>query len=98
MSIDQILKELQNLRRKISLIKSENKKLKEELSYTIEENKKLIEKIVNQENSISDFQDQIKIGTMANGMKTSEGNSVKLRKKIDDYIDKIDECITHLEN
>ena len=96
MPSEKLYREFQNLERKIQMVLSENKRLKDELNVFKSENGQLKEKMQNQQTSLSNFQDQMKINKLVNNMVVSDGDSAQLKETIDGYIKEIDKCIAHL--
>ena len=96
MPSEKLYREFQNLERKIQMVLSENKRLKDELNVFKSENGQLKEKMQNQQASLSNFQDQMKINKLVNNMVVSDGDSAQLKETIDGYIKEKDKCIAHL--
>ena len=61
-----------------------------------QENQDLRELLKKKEGQISDFQNKIKISKLVGNVEVEEEDTSELKKKIDDYITEIDNCITFL--
>lgn len=93
---DTLYREFERLERKIQLILNENKQLKERLAHSHVQNAQLKDKLGQQESSLDNFRNQMKMSKIVNSITTSEGDSAQLKSMLDNYIKEIDKCIAHL--
>jgi chromosome segregation ATPase len=96
MALEQINSELQSLERKISLLLNEFKSIKTQNIQLKDENSALEEKLNSKNEQVQSFQNQIKISKIASSVGADRGDASELKKKIDEYVNEIDRCITHL--
>jgi chromosome segregation ATPase len=96
MALERINSELQSLERKLVLLINEQKNLKSK-NILLEQQKKELEDQLNARNEqIQSFQNQIKISKIAGSVGADRKDASELKKKIDEYIGEIDQCIAHL--
>lgn len=96
MALDRLNSELQSLERKLTLLISEHKSLKTQ-NLQLEQEKQALEAQLNQKNDqVQSFQNQIKISKIAGSVGADRRDASELKKKIDEYVNEIDRCITHL--
>ena len=96
MALERINSELQSLERKLVLLINEQKNLKSK-NILLEQQKKELEEQLNARNEqIQSFQNQIKISKIAGSVGADRKDASELKKKIDEYIGEIDQCIAHL--
>lgn len=85
---------LLNLERKLILLIDKHKTMKGEIASLKEQNLELKGLLKTKDEQLTDFQNQIKISKIANGI--DSGGDAELKKEIDNYIKEIDKCIAHL--
>ncbi len=95
MAIERLNSELQSLERKITLLINEHKNLKSQNSQLLEENSALENQLKSRNDQVQSFQNQIKISKIAGSVEADRGDASELKKKIDEYVNEIDRCITH---
>ena len=88
--------EINNLERKIKILLSEHAQLKDDVSALKQENNTLKSDLSQKEQSLSGFQNQMKISKIVENMVVEENDTGALKGVIDDYIKEIDKCIAHL--
>ena len=96
MKRDRLNNELQSLERKIRLLMTQytqEKKQNEDLKNQNQELKSLLN---SKEQQILDFQNKIKISTIADSISVGNSEATEVKSKIDDYIKEIDKCINQL--
>ncbi len=96
MALEKINSELQSLERKISLLLNEHKSLKSQNLQLNEQKSALEEQVKSKNEQVQSFQNQIKISKIAGSVGADRGDASELKKKIDEYVNEIDRCITHL--
>ncbi len=96
MALEKINSELQSLERKISLLLNEHKSLKSQNLQLNEQKSVLEEQLKSKNEQVQSFQNQIKISKIAGSVGADRGDASELKKKIDEYVNEIDRCITHL--
>ena len=96
MALEKINSELQSLERKISLLLNEHKSLKSQNLQLSEQKNALEEQLKSRNEQVQSFQNQIKISKIAGSVGADRGDASELKKKIDEYVNEIDRCITHL--
>jgi chromosome segregation ATPase len=89
---------LNGLERKIVVLLNEQKNLKEEVKTLRLENQELKGGLRSREEQISNFKNQIKITKIVDHISPEDGNSLELKRKVDEYIREIDRCIAHLSS
>ena len=87
---------LNGLERKLQVLISEHKSLKEELKSLKIENQELKSAVKVRDEQLFNFKNQIKITKIADSINPEDGSISELKKKVDDYIREIDQCIAHL--
>ncbi|MCU0391480.1 MAG: hypothetical protein MUE81_10205 [Thermoflexibacter sp.] len=93
-----LLIRMENLEKKIHLLLRDYNYVKEALVKAKEENKQLKDVIEEQNKRISDANYRSKIDRMVENLEVNGQNSEDLKRAIDEYIQKIDECILQLSN
>lgn len=96
MAIERLNSELQSLERKVNLLINEHKNLKSENDQLAKENFQLEDQLKLKNDQVQSFQNQIKISKIAGSVGADRGDASELKKKIDEYVNEIDRCITHL--
>ena len=96
MAIERLNSELQSLERKITLLVSEHKNLKSEISQLKQQNLSLEDQLKSKNEQVQSFQNQIKISKIAGSVGADRRDASELKKKIDEYVNEIDDCIAHL--
>jgi len=87
---------LNGLERKLQVLISEHKSLKEELKSLKIENQELKSAVKVRDEQLSNFKNQIKITKIADSINPEDGSISELKRKVDEYIREIDQCIAHL--
>ena len=87
---------LNGLERKLLVLLNEHKHLKDEVKSLKNENLELKQSVRQRDEQLDNFTNQIKITKIVNRLNPEEGNGSELKKKVDEYIREIDECIAHL--
>lgn len=87
---------LNGLERKLQVLISEHKSLKEELKSLKIENQELKSAVKVRDEQLFNFKNQIKITKIADSINPEDGSISELKKKVDEYIREIDQCIAHL--
>ena len=96
MEQDLLKTNLTSLERKLYVLLNEHKHLKDEVKSLKNENLGLRENIKLRDEQLDNFTNQIKITKIVNRLNPEEGSTSELRKKVDEYIREIDQCIAHL--
>jgi hypothetical protein len=87
---------LNGLERKLLVLLNEHKHLKEEVKSLKNENQTLRESVKLRDEQLDNFTNQIKITKIVNRLNPEDGSTSELKKKVDEYIREIDQCIAHL--
>lgn len=96
MKRDRLSNELQSLERKIRLLMTQYTQEKKQNEDLKNQNMELKSLLNSKEQQILDFQNKIKISTIADSISVGETESTEVKSKIDDYIKEIDKCINQL--
>ena len=96
MDQDLLKTNLSGLERKLLVLLNEHKHLKEEVKSLKSENLELRESIKQRDEQLDNFTNQIKITKIVNRLNPEDGTTSELKKKVDEYIREIDQCIAHL--
>jgi predicted nucleic acid-binding Zn-ribbon protein len=96
MDQDLLKTNLSGLERKLLVLLNEHKHLKEEVKSLKNENLELRESIKQRDEQLDNFTNQIKITKIVNRLNPEDGTTSELKKKVDEYIREIDQCIAHL--
>ena len=96
MEQDLLKTNLTSLERKLYVLLNEHKHLKDEVKWLKNENQGLRENIKLRDEQLDNFTNQIKITKIVNRLNPEEGSTSELKKKVDEYIREIDQCIAHL--
>ena len=96
MDQDLLKTNLSGLERKLLVLLNEHKHLKEEVKSLKSENLELHESIKQRDEQLDNFTNQIKITKIVNRLNPEDGTTSELKKKVDEYIREIDQCIAHL--
>ena len=87
---------LNGLERKLMVLLNEHKKLKDEVKILRTENGELRQSVRNRDEQLDNFTNQIKISKIVDRINPEDGSVSELKKKVDEYIREIDQCIAHL--
>lgn len=87
---------LNGLERKIMVLLNEHKNLNEELKGLKIENQELKSAVKVRDEQLADFKNQIKITKIVDSINPEDGSVSELKRKVDEYIREIDQCIAHL--
>jgi chromosome segregation ATPase len=87
---------LNGLERKILVLLNEHKTVKDEMRGLKLENHELKADLKKRDEQLHNFKNQIKITKIVDYINPEEGNSLELKRKVDEYIREIDKCIAHL--
>lgn len=87
---------LNGLERKLLVLINEHKNLKEEIKSLKGENQELRSALRVRDEQIQGFHNQLKITKIADNLHPEDGSVLELKKKVDEYIREIDQCIAHL--
>jgi hypothetical protein len=93
-----LLNRMETLEKKTQLLLRDYYHVKEVLVKTKEENKQLKDVISEQSKQLNDFSYRYKIGRIVQALEVNGQGSEELKRSIDEYILKIEECITQLSN
>jgi len=96
MDQDQLKLQLSSLERKLKLLVAAYNNSKEEIKQLTTEKEALKVNLKAKEDQLLNFQNQIKIGKIAENINVGGGDSSELKARIDEYIKEIDKCILHL--
>ena len=96
MDQDLLKTNLSGLERKLLVLLNEHKHLKEEVKSLKNENSELRASISQRDEQLDNFTNQIKITKIVNRLNPEDGTTSELKKKVDEYIREIDQCIAHL--
>lgn len=88
--------EITALERKVLILVSEFHKLKEELTFYKSENEQLKQELKSKSEQIGNFQNNLKITKIVDGIVVGGQNPTELKRVIDEKIKEIDKCIAHL--
>jgi predicted nucleic acid-binding Zn-ribbon protein len=87
---------LNGLERKLLVLLNEHKHLKEEVKSLKNENLTLRQSVRQRDEQLDNFTNQIKITKIVDRINPENGTGSELKKKVDEYIREIDQCIAHL--
>jgi len=93
-----VINELTSLERKLSLLINEHRSLKEQISIQKEENLELKAVLTEKQEQLREFQNKAKISKLVSSIGVDKSDTADLRRKLDDYIKEIDNCIAFLSN
>jgi hypothetical protein len=96
MDQDLLKTNLSGLERKLMVLLNDHKTLKEEVKSLKIENQSLRESVRQRDEQLDNFTNQIKITKIVNRLNPEDGTTSELKKKVDEYIREIDQCIAHL--
>ena len=96
MEQDLLKTNLNGLERKLVVLLSEYKNLKEQVKSLKNENQTLRESVRVRDEQLDNFTNQIKISKIVDRLNPEDGQPSELKKKVDEYIREIDQCIAHL--
>ena len=75
---------------------NEHKSLKDQVKSLKNDNQTLRESVRVRDEQLDNFTNQIKISKIVNRLNPEDGQPSELKKKVDEYIREIDQCIAHL--
>ena len=87
---------LNGLERKLLVLINEHKTLKDELKSLKTENQELKSAIKGRDEQLGHFKNQIKITKIVDSIDPENESASELKRKVDEYIREIDQCIAHL--
>jgi rRNA-processing protein FCF1 len=87
---------LNGLERKLMVLINEHKTVQEELKNLKKENQELKAAVKARDEQLSNFKNQIKITKIVDSINPEDGSVSELKRKVDEYIREIDQCIAHL--
>jgi threonyl-tRNA synthetase len=87
---------LNGLERKLMVLINEHKTLQEEMKNLKKENQELKAAVKARDEQLSNFKNQIKITKIVDSINPEDGSVSELKRKVDEYIREIDQCIAHL--
>ena len=87
---------LSGLERKLLVLLNDHKQLKEEVRSLKNENQMLRQNVRQRDEQLDNFTNQIKISKIVDRINPEDGSVSELKKKVDEYIREIDQCIAHL--
>ncbi len=93
-----LLNRMESLEKRTQLLVRDYNHLKEALTKTREENKNLKNVISEQNKQLNDFSYRSNIDKIVETLEVKGQGSEELKRAIDEYIQKIDECISQLSN
>jgi regulator of replication initiation timing len=96
MEQDLLKTNLNGLERKLVVLLNEHKNLKEQVKSLKNENQALRENVRVRDEQLDNFTNQIKISKIVDRLNPEDGQPSELKKKVDEYIREIDQCIAHL--
>ena len=96
MEQDLLKTNLNGLERKLVVLLNEHKNLKEQVKSLKNENQALRENVRIRDEQLDNFTNQIKISKIVDRLNPEDGQPSELKKKVDEYIREIDQCIAHL--
>lgn len=96
MEQDLLKSNLSGLERKLMVLLNEHKSLKDQVKSLKNDNQTLRESVRVRDEQLDNFTNQIKISKIVNRLNPEDGQPSELKKKVDEYIREIDQCIAHL--
>lgn len=87
---------LNGLERKLVVLLNEHKNLKDQVKSLKNENQTLRDNVRVRDEQLDNFTNQIKISKIVDRLNPEDGQPSELKKKVDEYIREIDQCIAHL--
>jgi predicted nucleic acid-binding Zn-ribbon protein len=96
MEQDLLKTNLNGLERKLVVLLNEHKNLKDQVKSLKNENQALRENVRVRDEQLDNFTNQIKISKIVDRLNPEDGQPSELKKKVDEYIREIDQCIAHL--
>jgi threonyl-tRNA synthetase len=87
---------LNGLERKLMVLINEHKTLQEEMKNLKKENQELKAAVKARDEQLFNFKNQIKITKIVDSINPEDGSVSELKRKVDEYIREIDQCIAHL--
>jgi regulator of replication initiation timing len=96
MEQDLLKTNLSGLERKLLVLLNEHKNLKEQVKTLKSENQTLRDSVRVRDEQLDNFTNQIKISKIVDRLNPEDGQPSELKKKVDEYIREIDQCIAHL--
>jgi predicted nucleic acid-binding Zn-ribbon protein len=96
MEQDLLKANLNGLERKLVVLLNEHKNLKDQVKSLKNENQTLRESVRVRDEQLDNFTNQIKISKIVDRLNPEDGQPSELKKKVDEYIREIDQCIAHL--
>jgi predicted nucleic acid-binding Zn-ribbon protein len=96
MEQDLLKTNLSGLERKLLVLLNEHKSLKEQVKTLKSENQTLRDSVRVRDEQLDNFTNQIKISKIVDRLNPEDGQPSELKKKVDEYIREIDQCIAHL--
>jgi hypothetical protein len=87
---------LNGLERKLMVLINEHKNVQEELKGLKKENQELKAAVKVRDEQLFNFKNQIKITKIVDSINPEDGSVSELKRKVDEYIREIDQCIAHL--
>jgi predicted nucleic acid-binding Zn-ribbon protein len=96
MEQDLLKANLNGLERKLVVLLNEHKNLKEQVKSLKNDNQTLRESVRVRDEQLDNFTNQIKISKIVDRLNPEDGQPSELKKKVDEYIREIDQCIAHL--
>ena len=87
---------LSGLERKILVLINEHKSLNDEIKGLKSQNQELKAAVKIRDEQLSNFKNQIKITKIVDSINPEDGSVSELKRKVDEYIREIDQCIAHL--
>lgn len=97
MNSDELLLQLTQLEKKVYQMVVKTNSLQKQLETALEENIELRETVKNQKETIDNFQNQENFNKLVTSIVQGNEDKAGLKKKLDQYINHIDKCITILE-
>jgi predicted nucleic acid-binding Zn-ribbon protein len=96
MEQDLLKANLNGLERKLVVLLNEHKNLKDQVKSLKNDNQTLRESVRVRDEQLDNFTNQIKISKIVDRLNPEDGQPSELKKKVDEYIREIDQCIAHL--
>ena|SRR5688572_7851389 len=96
MEQDLLKTNLNGLERKLVVLLNEHKNLKDQVKSLKNENQALRDNVRVRDEQLDNFTNQIKISKIVDRLNPENGQPSELKKKVDEYIREIDQCIAHL--
>ena len=87
---------LNALERKVIMLINEHKNTKDALNLARRENDELRNALKGRDEQLANFKNQIKITKIVDSINPEDESASELKRKIDEYIREIDQCIAHL--